>query len=537
MEYSGKEILCTETPISIKSPLCHTPVTQPARPAVNWAATLSTAIGMTQNSATSQGLPGVEPLFIQHSDIPGKGQLSLRPYDICIAASETIGRENILGAQNVRGIWRLYCKSREKRLELLVKGISMRGKKLPMFEKNPRATNNMDPNMRVEKITIKDLPLSISNQEIHHYLLRLEGIHLTTDIRYGKERNANGELTSFLNGDRYAYAQAPIFPIIKQENIIADQKCRIFHPSQQQTCQACNQIGHKTFDPCCPAFKEDQHFTSVIAYTHPLSNMYMPDQPINYQGTEYKSVEHAYQALKAKSMAQDQLAQKITMAKHAGAAKAISKQLPQDDEQWAQKRIHIMEELLQTRAENDEHFCQALLETGDNIIVYPVKDEIWGTSLPQRLTNCTIPHYWPGKNILGALLMDLRSALQSDLEGTKVPPQQTSLESTTLIAAHNSSNYQSPERGPHPEPACSKTTPSRGHPATRVNRRISSPTPSRARLSGLRMTSRASSLPSTPRIERIDTFFKRKPSGTPPDASHHSKLHKPSLHETEDDNG
>lgn len=494
---------------------------------------------MTQSATVGPGLPGVEPLFIQHSDIPGRDQLPVRPFDICMAASDSVGRDSILGAQNVRGIWRIYCRSREKRLEMLVKGLSLRGRKVPLFEKNPRATNNSDPNQKVEKITIKDLPLSISNEEVLHYIKQIEGLHLTTDIRYGKERDVKGDLTSFLNGDRYAYAQAPITPIIKPIHTIIGQRCRIFHQSQQQTCQACQQIGHKTLEPCCPAFKPGQDLESVISYTHILSNMHMPQEPIHFQGKQYRSVEHAYQSLKAVSMGQDQLAYKIANARHAGAAKAMSHEIPKPDDRWTQKNLQIMEDLLQARADTDETFCKTLLMTGDKTIVHPVKDMLWGTGLTAGLTNQTDQHYWPGKNLFGQMLMDLRTTL-------KITAQDLTQQSATGATQDHDSdpasvnNTESTRKSLTQDPQISsKTVPAtRGRPTCRVHRKDnSSPSPSKDKLSNIRKSSRASSLPSTPNVEGIELFFKRKPSGTPPDKNHHAKLYKPDNVDGGDDHG
>ena len=278
---------------------------------------------------------GVEPVFILDRDIPGQSQLKLRPYDICMEASKVIGKESVLGAQNVRGTWRLFCKSREKRLELLVKGISLRGKSVSLFEKNPRSTQD-DPSQMVEKITIKDLAITVSNDEVKEYL-SAKGVSLTTDVRYGKERDPEGDITPFLNGDRFAYAKAPIQPVLDRFGSIAGTPCRIFHASQQNTCKICNTVGHKALDPACPALVcPNQEIVTVVSFRHPLSNMYMGEQLV-YNDVEYKSVEHAYQALKAQNAGLGDLAKEIADAKHAGLAKSLSKEIP-NSETWDEKK-------------------------------------------------------------------------------------------------------------------------------------------------------------------------------------------------------
>ena len=247
----------------------------------------------TQQTRQPQGL-SVEPIFLQHKDIPASDRI--RSLDISLEVSKAIGRENVLGSQNVRGIWRLYCKSREKRLELLTKGMALHGKTLPIYEQNPRVTNVDDPSLRVEKVTIKDLPLSISNDEVTAFL-QGKGVKLTTEPRYSKDRDEDGKLTSFLNGDRYVYATSPIMPVMSSNAVINDQRCRVFHPSQYNICRVCNDAGHKTKDPACPAFTQSQDIITVVSYQNPLSNMYL-GEGIEHGGIHYKSVEHAYQASK-----------------------------------------------------------------------------------------------------------------------------------------------------------------------------------------------------------------------------------------------
>ena len=75
-------------------------------------------------------------------------------------------REHIVGAQNIRGILRLYMETRESRTELLIKGLTLRHKRVTLFDKNPQSTRNNDPDTKMEKIIIKDLPLSMDNAEI-----------------------------------------------------------------------------------------------------------------------------------------------------------------------------------------------------------------------------------------------------------------------------------------------------------------------------------------------------------------------------------
>ena len=81
----------------------------------------------------------------------------------------------------------------------------MNGMKISFIEKNPFMTNINQPNVRSERIVIKDLPLSVDNNLIENYILNRD-VNLTSKIMYSKERSCIGKLSDNENGDWYAYA-------------------------------------------------------------------------------------------------------------------------------------------------------------------------------------------------------------------------------------------------------------------------------------------------------------------------------------------
>ena len=116
---------------------------------------------------------------------------------------------------------------------------------MPVFDKNPSITKQLSPDEKREKITIKDIPLSIASQEIEQYL-KDKNVGLITDVKFANERDPNGQLTSFKNGDRYIYAKGMIGnkyrtgPILTRNVFICGRKCRIFHEGQfVKECRAC----------------------------------------------------------------------------------------------------------------------------------------------------------------------------------------------------------------------------------------------------------------------------------------------------------
>ncbi len=88
-------------------------------------------------------MAGVEPVFFLHRDIR-VAQDTIRPYDVCKGVGEVVGYSNVDGAQNVWGVWRVYLKNKTARTTLLVKGLSLTGRAIQMYDQNPRTTNNSD---------------------------------------------------------------------------------------------------------------------------------------------------------------------------------------------------------------------------------------------------------------------------------------------------------------------------------------------------------------------------------------------------------
>ena len=68
------------------------------------------------------------------------------------------------GVQKVNKLWRIYLKSKKARIELfLTKVLLVNGEKIPMYDVNPYSTNYSNPAKPNDKLTIKNVPLSVSN--------------------------------------------------------------------------------------------------------------------------------------------------------------------------------------------------------------------------------------------------------------------------------------------------------------------------------------------------------------------------------------
>ena len=65
-----------------------------------------------------------------------------------------------------------------------------------------------------------------NNSQIINYLRTQPEIRIRPDVITGKIRNANNEMTEFLNGDRYVYVEAVFSPVLEQEETINEHTCR-----------------------------------------------------------------------------------------------------------------------------------------------------------------------------------------------------------------------------------------------------------------------------------------------------------------------
>ena len=88
-----------------------------------------------------------EPVFFRQSDYDAncesRSDTALTTYDVCMSVSKIVGKSLVDGAQNIRGVWRIYLSDRPARLNLCVKRqINIKGVSVPVFDKNPSITSS-----------------------------------------------------------------------------------------------------------------------------------------------------------------------------------------------------------------------------------------------------------------------------------------------------------------------------------------------------------------------------------------------------------
>ena len=125
-----------------------------------------------------------------------------------------------------------------------------------------------------------------------------------------------------------------------------------------------------------------------------LSNMY--PSKFSWQGTEYKSVEHAYQASKAKTIEEELYIASLDSPKEAKRYAKTMDVIPS----FHSEKEKIMLTLLFCKFHQNPELLKKLLDTGTQELVEGNRwnDKFWGFCLK---TN-------EGKNVLGKMLMKVR---------------------------------------------------------------------------------------------------------------------------------
>lgn len=146
-----------------------------------------------------------------------------------------------------------------------------------------------------------------------------------------------------------------------------------------------------------------------------LSNFYRVR--VEWEGVEYPTLEHAYQAVKTVNMT---WREKIRNADTPGQAKSLGRRVPLVMG-WDNLRLIVMEELLRNKFDPAHHMSMThlLTLTGDRMLVdgNDWGDRFWGMEWHPMLVGTgtiadpQVPGGWVGENWLGKLLMKIRKEL------------------------------------------------------------------------------------------------------------------------------
>ena len=140
--------------------------------------------------------------------------------------------------------------------------------------------------------------------------------------------------------------------------------------------------------------------------------------PIDMDGEKFVTVEHYFQAMKAKEFKDDEIYNKVLKAKTPKAAKALGKKVKNFvTEVWDSKKDEIMEKAIRAKFVQHPELRKELQTTGDKLIgEADPRDTYWGIGTSMDLEKAKSPSKWRGQNKLGKILMALRNTFNSQAQ-------------------------------------------------------------------------------------------------------------------------
>ena len=131
---------------------------------------------------------------------------------------------------------------------------------------------------------------------------------------------------------------------------------------------------------------------------------------VTIDGTQYPTVEHYYQAMKATEFGDADMLKKIIKTKTAKAVKSAGKKVQNfNQEVWDAKKEEFMRKGVRAKFVQHPAIQTKLLETGDKLIGFAdARDTFWAIGTSLSTEKAKVPSKWRGENRLGKLLMELR---------------------------------------------------------------------------------------------------------------------------------
>jgi ribA/ribD-fused uncharacterized protein len=145
-----------------------------------------------------------------------------------------------------------------------------------------------------------------------------------------------------------------------------------------------------------------------------LSNFYETNFKID--GIEYKSAEHAFEAIKAKTFGDEESFAKILKAKSAQSAKAAGNKVKDfKEETWNEKQDEVMKTILRAKFTQNLELRKKLLDTDDKRLANAdSRDKYWGIGTSANTSLAKDPKKWKGENKLGKMLEELRAVVKAE---------------------------------------------------------------------------------------------------------------------------
>ncbi len=165
------------------------------------------------------------------------------------------------------------------------------------------------------------------------------------------------------------------------------------------------------------------HFTTdgyTFFWAGPFSNWHPANFVMGFRDHyKFNCAEQAMMFSKAFMFGDNEVADKILKTKKPGEQKALGRAVRNyNEEQWAEKREWVVDEILYQKFTQNEDLKNILLETGDRIIVEASPyDKVWGIAMGvDKYPEILDQNNWKGQNLLGKCLMRVREKIRKENE-------------------------------------------------------------------------------------------------------------------------
>ncbi len=391
--------------------------------------------------------PAKEPAFIFQEDT---GDYSA--YSICKFICQKVGERYIRGIQLVRNVWRIYFHTNAARIDLINKGITVNEHTtIKVYGSNPfidggvasdkpsssKFTPKGQPRefVKLTRVWIKDLMDSVSDDSVKYMFQEVYNVKLASDIKLGYHRDDQGKLTNWINGDRFVLVHPDQLKKPLPRNAQCGTfKCRLVYKGQfdgqkkecfmcfstdhqgkncpnPPCCRVCRSPGHEPGSPKCKHYLHNTNLKEFGGEADPLSNHYKHE--FKYKDIPGKTAENHFFFHKSMMNGQPVLARMCHDAPNGRKAKYLSKGIMCCPD-WDQdpRAYDLMKDIVKSKVEQVDATRKDLHDAWreGRVIVEAVpnpRDFWWGSSLNKEGTLNTDPEYWPGKNTLGQIYMEI----------------------------------------------------------------------------------------------------------------------------------
>ena len=157
------------------------------------------------------------------------------------------------------------------------------------------------------------------------------------------------------------------------------------------------------------------HANAYVFYWNGPFSQWQPCE-IVMDGVTFNTAEQAMMYFKALLFEDTEIAEQIKLAKEPGKQKALGRKVRRFDEaSWVANREAIVLDINRAKFRQNKGLRRKLFQTGTRFLVEASPlDTIWGIGLDADAARQTPPHEWPGQNLLGKIVTQVREELRAE---------------------------------------------------------------------------------------------------------------------------